>query len=84
MRLTKTKPLKLRLFCELCGTIFKMNLFRGDKGLALPICCKKEMLIAGEPKRDYFGLRKSGAIIDPIEEYYKHKVPSDRKRSIAS
>jgi len=69
--------LKLRLFCELCGNIVHQPLIRGDPGdLDLIQCCGKDMLIAGEPKRDHFGLKKAGCLVDPISEYYRHNVPS--------
>ena len=33
----------------------------------LPQCCGRDMLIAGEPKRDVHGLREKDAMIDPVD-----------------
>ncbi len=73
----KTAPIRW-----ICGACLKVErraltvyLVRGftRSGLArsvsvcLPLCCGREMLIAGEPKRDVHGLREKGVMIDPVD-----------------
>lgn len=73
----KTAPIRW-----ICGTCFKIQRspltiywsgghgapgFTGDVNIILPLCCEREMLLAGEPKLDVHGLRKKGTWVDPVD-----------------
>ena len=73
----KTDP--IRWVCGLCLKVVRRSLtayenwsghfptFQREIRVYLPECCGREMLIAGEPKRDVHGLREKNAMIDPVD-----------------
>ncbi len=73
----KTGP--IRWICAICLKVARHSLtayqYWSDRAHAsksyvrvyLPQCCGREMLLAGEAKRDIHGLREKGSMVDPVE-----------------
>ena len=72
-----TEP--IRWVCSLCLKVIRQALVASPDGysrgfgvspivqICLPQCCGRDMLLAGEPKRDVWGLREKDIIIDPVD-----------------
>ncbi len=75
-----TETLPIRWVCGSCHRVLRAPLkaiyaYRSGHGgrrkeiieLFFPICCRVDMLLAGEPKVDVHGLVRKGILIDPVQ-----------------